>query len=323
VRRNFRTRNVLRVAVMATFILAGIPTGAHAQDITGDALAWLPPETIALEYSNPATLRGLPNYQSLRDRYLGADLQGLERSLAKLGIHESDIEELVLGWQAGAGKGFRYEGLATGALDPDTMAQNAASSGIKATRIEGRTAYCFPSQENSICVAMVGGSIGIFGPQAALVGMLKAHDGQAPAASSNRELTQLVDDAKSDAPIWGVALHEAVSKWFEAWAPAQKDMKMNWGSSFREVRSLSYQVEAGSSVDLSVKLDCTNAQAASSLRQLMEGLKLIQQMAWRSTNPAQPNPFQNLEIDAANNEVSFKLTADFAALEHAGPLGQP
>jgi hypothetical protein len=309
--------------ILAAFLLALNATPARSQDIVGDALAWFPAHTISLEYSNPATLRALPNYQSLRDRYMGRDLQRLEGSLAKLGIHESDIQELVLGWQAGAGKGFQSEGLATGALDPEAIAQNAASSGVSASMVEGNKAYCFAGNAGSTCVAVIAGSIGLFGPLPALRSMLKARAGQAPSASSDPEFTRLVDSAKSDAPIWGVALGQAVSKWFQVWAPGQKDLKMNWASSFRDVQSLSYQVEAGSNVDLSVKLDCTNAQAASSLRQLMEGLKLIQQMAWRSTNPSQPNPLQTLEIEAANNQVSFKLTADYAALERVGPFGRP
>jgi hypothetical protein len=304
-------------------ILVCSANSARSQDIVGDALAWMPPDTVSLEYSNPATLRGLPNYQSLRARYLGRDLQGLEAALARLGIHESDIQELVLGWQTTAGKGFRYEGLATGALDPEAIARSAAASGINPLNVEGNQVYCFAANAGSTCVAVIGGSIGLFGPLPALQRMLKARAGDVTGASSNTQFAQLVEKAKSDAPIWGVASGQAVSKWFQAWLPGQKDMQMNWASAFRGVRSLSYEIEAESTVDLNVKLNCVSSQAASSLRQLMEGLKLIQQMAWQTTNPAQPNPFQNLEIDAVNDEVSFKLSADYAALERVGQLGRP
>jgi hypothetical protein len=296
---------------------------ARSQDIVGDALAWMPPRTVSLEYSNPATLRGLPNYQSLRARYLGRDLQGLETALAKLGIHESDIQELVLGWQTTPGKGFQYEGVATGALDPQAIARSASASGVNASNVEGNKAYCFSANAGSTCVAVIGGSIGLFGPLDGIQRMLKAREGEVAGVSSNTQFAQLVEDAKSDAPIWGVALGQAVSKWFQAWLPGQRDMQMNWATAFRDVRSLSYEIEAASTVNLDVKLNCVSSEAASSLRQLMQGLKLIQQMAWQTTNPDQPNPFQNLEIDAANDQVSFKLSADYAALEHVGPLGRP
>jgi hypothetical protein len=311
----------MMLAVFVVLISSVMP--ARSQDIIGDALAWLPPGTVSLEYSNPATLRGLPDYQALRARYLGRDLQGLESALAKLGVHETDIQELVLGWQMMPGKGFRYEGIATGALDPNVIAQRAAASGISASKVAGNTAYCFAANAGSTCVAIVEGSIGLFGPLAVLQEMLKAQGGNGAETSSNAQLTRLVQQAKSDAPIWGVALGQAVSKWFQAWLPGQNDMQMNWRSVFDGVRSLEYQIQAGSNVDLNVTLNCTSSRSASNLRQLMQGLKLIQQMAWQSTNPSQPNPFQGLEIDAANDQVSFKLTADYAALEHVGPLGQP
>jgi hypothetical protein len=318
------SKSKLMMAIVALgVVLSSGATAARSQDIVGDALAWMPPTTVSLEYSNPATLRGLPNYQSLRARYLGRDLQGLESALAKLGIHESDIQELVLGWQTTPGKGFRYEGIATGALDPQAIASSASASGINASNVDGNKAYCFSANAGSTCVTVLAGSIGLFGPLTGIQRMLKAREGEVAGVSSNTQFAQLVENAKSDAPIWGVALGQAVSKWFQAWLPGQRDMQMNWASAFHDVRSLSYEIEAASTVNLNVKLNCVSSQAASSLRSLMEGLKLIQQMAWQTTNPTQPNPFQNLEIDTANDEVSFKLSADYAALERVGPLGRP
>ena len=55
-----------------------------------------------MEYSGLATLRTLPNYVNLRQRFTGPRLAGLETSLAQLGIQEGDIDELLLGWKTGA-----------------------------------------------------------------------------------------------------------------------------------------------------------------------------------------------------------------------------
>jgi hypothetical protein len=309
----------LGIAATLFLILSSMPAGG--QDIITDALQWFPQNTVAVEYSNPSTLRGLAAYQALRAHYLGRDLQKLEGSLAELGIHESDIHELVLGWETKGEKSFQYEGLADGSLDAKTIAQSAAASGITATTVHGERAYCFASGQSSTCVAILPGQIGAFGPLPLLAAMLEARKGQGPSAAADASFAQLVNSAKSDAPIWGVAKGGAVAKWFDAWMPSEKNLQMNWSSTFQDVRSLSYHVQAGSDVDLSVKLECTDAQAASSLRQLMDGLKLIQQLAWRTSNPSQPNPFENLDVEAAENQVSFKLTADYASLERMGPLG--
>jgi hypothetical protein len=227
----------------------------------------------------------------------------------------------VLGWQAKAGGSFQYEGLASGSLDPRAIEQTAAASGVERSTVQGEKVYCFASRRSSRCVAILPGGIGAFGPLPALSDLLQARNGRKPALASDSSFTQLVNSARSDAPIWGVAEGTAVAKWFDAWMPSEKDLQMNWSSAFHDVRALSYRVQAGSSVDLSVKLDCSDAQAAAGLRQLIDGLKLIQQLAWRVNNPSQPNPFENLDVEAEQNQVSFKLTADYAALERMGPLG--
>lgn len=318
-------RLIQRIALAAVFVVTILSAGAtlRAQSLLTDALSWFPPSTTALEYSRPATLRGLSNYESLRARFLGRNLKTLESSLAKLGIHEEDIDEMVLGWQSGAGKEMKYEGVALGRFDPARTAQQAAASGIKPHTVAGLKAYCFASDPNSSCVSVIDNSLGVFGPLPALESMLKARSGNGPSVAANTQFTDLARAAQTDAPIWGVALGQAVSKWFKAWMPGEKNLQMDWASAFKDVSALSYQIEAEDNVHLDVKLDCASPQGATSVRQLLEGLRLLQRLAWQTANPSQPNPFQNLEVEASGHQVSFQLTADYAALEHVGPLGRP
>ncbi|HEX5481243.1 MAG TPA: hypothetical protein VFZ08_01300 [Terriglobia bacterium] len=313
------------ILLAVIFVLAVLGAGntLHAQSLLTDALSWLPPQTIALEYSRPATLRSLSNYQSLRSRFLGRNLKSLESSLAKIGIHEEDIDEMALGWQSGAGKEMRYEGLALGRFDPARAARQAAAAGIKPHRVGDFSAYCFADDPNSSCVVVMDTTLGAFGPLAELQSMVKVRSGNGPSIAANTQFTDFVRSAESDSPIWGVALGGAVSKWFKAWMPGEKNLQMDWANAFKNVRALSYQIEAEDNVNLHVKMDCTTPQAASSVRQLLDGLRLLQQLAWQSANPGQPNPFQNLQVEASDRQVSFRLTADYAALEHVGPLGRP
>jgi hypothetical protein len=318
-----RITHRMGLAVGVMLIVIGVTRPLEAQDLLSESLSWFPPQTIALEYSNPSTLRNLPNYESLRAHYLGRNLKTLEASLTKLGIHESDIDEMTLGWEAASGQTMQYEGLATGRFDVASTDRHAASAGIVGHPVEGFKAYCLPSDPNSSCIIILDSSLGMFGPLPILQGMLRARQGQGLTIGSNVQFTDLVHSAQSDAPIWGVALGQAVAKWFKAWMPGEKNFQMDWSTAFKDVNALSYRIEAGDNVQLHVKLNCTSEQGASSVRQLLEGLKLIQQLAWHTMNPNQPNPFQNIEVEAANRQVSLNMTADYAALEHVGPLGKP
>ncbi len=310
------------MAALVLTMLMCCPTLTRSQDVVSDAVAWLPPGTIALEYSDATALRGLPDYQTLRRHFLGRNLQSLENSLATIGIAESDINQLVLAWQSGNGKAFQLEGLATGTFDPDVMAQRASAAGIKPANVDGSKAYCVAAGSSQTCVVVLQGSLGIFGPLPVLNAMLQARAGTGSGLAGGGNLAALVQGARANAPIWGVALGSAVSKWFESWMPAGNSLQMNWGTAFRDVSSLSYRVNAGDDIDLRVKLMCASDQAAASLSQLMQGLKLIQSMAWQRAHPSQSNPFSDLDIEAADNQVTFHLTASYAALANPGMLGK-
>src|SRR6516162_6977681 len=131
-----------RAVTLLSFLFFCLVPSARAQDIVREALASFPPQTIRLEYSRPAKLRELPDYQSLRTRYAGENLRSLEASLSKLGIEEESIDELVLGWQAG-GTGMTLEGLAGGHFNPGDMARRASNKQLHPVPVSDFKAYCF------------------------------------------------------------------------------------------------------------------------------------------------------------------------------------
>ncbi|MGO9274017.1 MAG: hypothetical protein ACLQOO_27905 [Terriglobia bacterium] len=281
------------------------PAVGRSQSLMTTALSAFSPQTVHVEYSDSAKLRSLSDYASLRQRYLSPRLKQLEGSMAQLGIHEGDIDEVVLGWRGASSSDDMY-GVASGRFDSQAMATRAASKGIKPTLAADTQVYCL----EDTCVALRDASTGFFGPLSTVKGMLKpgSHlDGDA-------EFTRLVDEADQSTPIWGVAKGAAVVDWFKATMPGQDSANLDWNTAFQGVNSVTYSLDAGDSVRLAMKLDCASSQAAASLRQLFEGLRLLQRMAWQSKNPTLPNPYQSLTVDVQQSEVSLKLETPHAAL---------
>ncbi|MGH9355814.1 MAG: hypothetical protein ACRD10_06755 [Terriglobia bacterium] len=309
--------------ILALAYAIAAPGRLQAQNLVDDALSWFPPQITAFEFSDLSALRSLPDYQTLRTRYLGRNLRTLETSLSRLGIQENDVDAMALGWRSLANGKPQYEGLAVGRFDATTLSHRAAASGLVPLMIDGQRTYCLVSDPNSTCVTVIDNSLGAFGPLPILEGMLKARRDAGTDVSSNAEFVRLARSAQSSDPIWGVALGVAVSQWFKAWMPAEKNLQMDWASAFSGVNSLVYHVQASDNVQLNVILNCASNQAASSVRQLLEGLKLVQQLAWHAANAGQPDPFKDVEVQASGQKVSFRLTADYAALERTGQLGQP
>lgn len=305
-----------KVRVLWTLTLAAfVSPAAHGEDLVTEALSSFPPQTARLEYTNAAALRRLPNYASLKTRYTGPNLQKLEADLAKLGIREEDISEIVLGWQP-TGGGLKLEGLAAGHFDPEGVRRRAASQGLASSPVEGQPAYCFGAEADSACLVVLSQALGAFGELSSLDQLVLAREGQSPNLSANDTFTKLVDEGRKTAPIWGVAAGSpAVVDWFKGWMPGQSNLQLDWASAFKNVESVNYSVEPASDVRLDIKLNCTTPAAASSLRQVFDGLKIFQQLAWQQQNPGVPNPFQNLAIGARNRNLLLTLTTGYDALE--------
>jgi hypothetical protein len=296
--------------------LVALPGAAPAQDLVKEALSGFPTQTIRLEFSIPAKLRSLPNYASLRQRYMGARLRKLVEALGQLGIREEDISGLVLGWQPGAAEMTLY-GFATGHFNAQAIAQSAEQRNMVATAIAEKQAYCLEAGLAGTCVVVLHDSLGAFGSLTALTSMLEAREGQTPSISSDSRFPSLVASANKEAPIWGVALGPAVADWFRGWMPNQGNLKLDWGQVFGDVNSLTYSVAAGDKVTLGLKMECKSAESAASLRQVLEGLKMVQQIAWDSQNPGKPNPYQAMNVGLESNQVSLSLTTGYAELELA------
>ena len=297
-----------------------LPGGAAAQDLAKEALGGFPAQTVRLEFSSPAKLRTLPNYASLRQRYVGQRLRKLVDALGQVGVREEDISDLVMGWQPGSAEMALY-GFATGRFTVQAVTESAEQRNMTPTPIAGKQAYCLEAGLAGTCVVVLQDSLGVFGSLTALTSMLEARDGQIPSLSSDDRISNLVAGANKDAPIWGVAVGPAVADWFRAWMPNQGNVKLDWGKVFGDVNSLTYSVTAGDNVTLGLKMDCKPSESAASLRQVLEGLKLVQQIAWDNQNPGKPNPYQSMDVGLSSNQVSLTMTTGYSELELASGAG--
>jgi hypothetical protein len=309
------SRKHLHLAGLWLAFLTVGAASAFGQDLVKEAMATFPNNTERVEFSNTAKLRALPDYSTLHERYLGPSLRALEAQLATLGIRENDINAIVLGWQASGGGREIMEGLASGQIDPQVMARQAAAGGIAATPVGSTAAYCFGTAENSMCVAALKPSLGAFGTLEGLRAMLDVRSGQAPAVSSVSSFSALVERDRKDAPIWGVAVGSAIEDAFKGWMPVQKNLPIDIATVFRNVQSLAYDVQPTDRVHLAVEMSCTSSQAASNLRQGFDELRLFQKVAWQQQFPNTPNPFDDLSVSANGEAVLLSMSTPYSALE--------
>jgi len=304
----------MRCVYCSGIILAAlaIPAVAQGQDLVKESLASFSPQTVRVEYSRLSKLRTVPNYQNLRQRFVGPRLRSLEESFAKLGVQEGDIDEIVLGWRPGSSM-MELEGMVVGRFTAKGVSDRASAGGISPATIAGLPAFCLGAESASNCMVVIQNSLGAFGPPEPLTAMMEARGGQAAGLSTNERFAKLVNEAQKESPIWGVAMGDSIADFFRAWMPAQGGL--DWSRAFQSVEALTYNIDTADRIRLDVKMDCDSSQSAQSTRQVFEGLKMFQQMAWQNMNPNKPNPFQGVEISQDDRRISLRLTTNYADIE--------
>lgn len=300
-------------------ILAGSP-GLRAQSLVSEALASFPQDTIRIEYSHPSVLRALPDYSAVRQRYEGPKLQELESSFSKLGIRESDVDELMLGWRV-QDQAWFFFGLTTGRFDSQGLAARAVSQGLAVYKLGEPTAYCAGNSGSADCVVVLSDSLGAFGALDSLRAMMEIRAGRLPGLGAERKFTKLLDQAKTREPIWGIAVGSAVPDWFQGWMPNQTDLKIDWTQAFKPVTALTYAVSPGETVRLSIAMDCDTESDAQNLKRLFDGLRLYQQLAWQNQNPGKPNPYKTLEIENQDKQILVRVETAYGDLMAPGAPG--
>ena len=106
-------------------------------------------------------------------------------------------------------------------------------------------------------------------------------------------------DIKKDVPIWGIALGGSWRTGSAGGFRPRNNLKLDWGQVFAKVDSLTYTIDASDNVNLDMKLNCSTPADAATLRQVLDGLKMAQQLSWSAQNPGHPNPYTAHECGCA------------------------
>ncbi len=290
----------------------------HAQDPIGHALATLPADTVRIEYFSPEKLRTLPEYPRLRNKFVGPRLRLLEQSFSQLGVREENVDEMVLAWLGSPKTNKPLGGLARGRFDSAQTAAAAAQAKVLPMSIADWEAYCVGAETS--CVVILDGSAAVFGSADFLRAMRDARDGEAPNLLSNSRLVDLLSQIRTRPPIWGIATGDSVKDWFEVWLAGPSGAAIDWTPLLESVEALTFYADLNDKVGLHLNLDFSSPEAATRLRQTLEMLMQLQQVAWRNQAPGRPNPLDSVKLGGADRSISLTATADYSLLEEGIPF---
>jgi hypothetical protein len=301
--------------LMAWFVVAMMAAGPSvgaADDLVREALNRFPRSTSHFEVCDLARMRSLPSYAALRERFMGGDVQQLAASLATLGVRDEDVDRLALG--AGPGpQGLQLYGVAQGRFDLRTITAGAQAAGIEPLRINGFAVYCFGSSTNPPCIAILNNARGVFGTRDMVDFMLYATDGT-DLLAKDPAVSARAARAPADATIWGMATGPAVAEWVRIVMPMPAEGQDSLAPALANVVSISYDVRAGQKMVLTADLTCVSVESAVGLRQSLDTVRLLQQVAWKLLHPDAANPYAEMAFRSQGAQLLVNATMDYAVL---------
>jgi hypothetical protein len=302
--------NLMAWTVLTT--MAAGPVAGAADDLVREALGRFPHSTSHFEVCDLARMRSLPSYAALRERFMGGDVQQLATSLATLGVRDEDVDRLALG--AGPGpQGLQLYGVAQGRFDARTIAAGAQAAGIEPLRINGFTVYCFGSSTNPPCIAILNQARGVFGTRDMVDFMLYATEAT-DSLAKDPAVSAWAARAPADATIWGMATGPAVAEWVRVVMPIPAEGQDSLAPALANVVSIGYEVRAGQKMVLTADLTCTSPESALGLRQSLDTVRLLQQVAWKMLHPDAANPYGELAFRSQGAQVLVNATMDYAVM---------
>jgi hypothetical protein len=283
--------------LLSLFILAN----AHSlpAQIIPEALQAFPTQTEVIEYENLASLRALPNYDSLQQQFCGKPLAQAKAALQKLGILESQVNEMVIGTSPGT-----VYGLLGGTFNGAQAAKAAIKKGLLPVRLENSQMFC-PGV--GTCLLFFEDWIAGFGAPSQLKTMLQARQGVIANLSLNRILVQLMNNTANSAPVRGAASGGQLLSVLTKELSDKTGFAIDWPQFYSGISVFAYSVTLDSQMHVNVSLACKSTLVASLLTQTLTMLANVQSAAVKAGKDPANLPFQNLEVVSSENIMDLRM----------------
>jgi len=268
-------------------------------EIVSQAMLAFPAKTESIEYDNLYELRRLPNYNALRQRFAGKQLDDAKAALAKLGINESQVHEIVMGTSPAG-----FYGLVAGTFSGSQVVKSAEKNGIWPHVADDEKIFC---PKGTSCVVFLEDSLAAFGPLEQLKIILETRLGVTPRLGSNAEVASLMSGTQSRFPVRGVVYGSQLNSVIADALQDGSGLHIDWSQFTSNISAFSYSVSMDSKAHVVARLLCKSPATAGVLRQMLGAVGGVQSVASKVGKDAASMPFQILEVSTAGDLVDLKM----------------
>lgn len=257
-------------------------------EIVSEAMLAFPAQTESIEYDNLYELRRLPNYNTLKQRFAGKQLDDAKAALAKLGVNELQVHEIVMGTGPGG-----FYGLVAGTFSGAQAVKSAQRSGIGPHIADNEKIFC---PQGTSCVVFLEDSLAAFGALEQVKSILETRLGVTPRLSSNATVSSLMNGTQTRFPVRGVVYGSQLSSVIGEALQDESGLHIDWSQFTSNISAFSYSVSMDSKAHVVAKLLCKSPTTAGVLRQMLGVLGKVGAAG-----------FQNVEVSTAGDLVDLKM----------------
>lgn len=282
------------MAHKATMLLL-LAAGILRAEIVSQAMLAFPAKTESIEYDNLYELRRLPDYNALRQRFAGKQLDDAKAALAKLGVNELQVHEIVMGTSPAG-----FYGLVAGTFSSVQAMKTAQKNGIWPHAADNEKIFC---PKGTSCVVFLEDSLAAFGALEQVKAILETRLGVMPRLGSNATVASLMSSTQSRFPVRGVVYGSQLTSVIADALQDGSGLHINWSQFTSNISAFSYSVSMDSKAHVVAKLVCKSPTTAGVLRQMLGALGGVQSVASKVSSM----PFQNLEVSTSGDLVDLKM----------------
>ena len=275
----------------AVFVFCCSLSPLRAQ-IIPEALRVLPAQTESLEYDNLSTLRALPNYEALKQRFSGKSSERLKAALTQLDVPESQVSEIVM-----AASPNNFHGLISGTFDGAAVAKNAVRKGCSFIDVED-SKILVPTSEMS--VAFLSNSLAAFGTPAQIKSMLAVRKGSIPGINANANLVNLLNQTDRHAPVRGISSGSQIAASLTDAMQGESSLNIDWSRIASNISAFNYSVKLDTKAHVMARLQCRSAATAAVLQKMLSALSALQSVAGSAA-------IENLEVSSSGVFIDLKM----------------
>jgi hypothetical protein len=289
--RVFRFTNVAFLMSLAAVKVLGA-------DLISEAILSFPAQTDYVEYDNLNSLRTLPQYGTLRERFSGKILEEAKTTLAQLGIEETQVQEVVTGANSN-----RFFGLATGTFSGRAAARTSTAKRL-ASPLLRTEAFC---SRRGTCVVFLEDSLVAFGSLTSLKEVLEAEEGISARFSSNADGASLLTNTERRSPVRGVLLGNQTKNAIADFFPGWNSWKKYLPQFSNDVQSVGYSVDLDSKAHVKATLRCSSVSSAAMLARLLGAFSSLNAVAQPLMNSSGTAPFQLQQVSSVSATIYLQV----------------